>query len=98
MREMEQQRMNESARQTADSHCLGSDKLKSMADGLNAVGTYVSDTVETVQLRMAEFRDHGFDRMKDDVVAYTKKQPTNALLVAAGLGVLLGIFSGLRRR
>jgi hypothetical protein len=32
--------------------------------------------------------------MKDDA----KEQPTNALLVAARLGLLLGIFSGLRRR
>jgi hypothetical protein len=31
-------------------------------------------------------------------VSYKREQPTNALLVAAGLGALLGILSGLRRR
>lgn len=72
--------------------------LTSVREGLNTVGNYVSDTVETARRRMAEFRDHGFDRVTDDVVKYTKEQPTNALLVAAGLGLLLGIFSGLRRR
>ena len=76
----------------------GRETLKTVREGLDAVGSYVSDTMETAQRRMVEFRDHGFDRVKDDVVKYTKEQPTNALLVAAGLGLLLGIFSGLRRR
>jgi ElaB/YqjD/DUF883 family membrane-anchored ribosome-binding protein len=74
------------------------ERLTSVREGLNTVGNCVSDTVETARRRMAEFRDHGFDRVTDDVVKYTKEQPTNALLVAAGLGLLLGIFSGLRRR
>jgi len=76
----------------------GRETLKTVREGLDAVGSYVSDTMETAQRRMVEFRDHGFDRVKDDVVKYTKEQPTNALIVAAGLGLLLGIFSGLRRR
>ena len=87
----------------------GRETLKSVREGLDAVGSYVSDamgttqrrvsdTMDTAQRRMVEFRDHGFERVKDDVVRYTKEQPTNALLVAAGLGLLLGIFSGLRRR
>jgi hypothetical protein len=79
-------------------HAAGGDTLKSVREGLDTVGTYVSDTVDSAQRRMAEFRDHGFDRVKDDVIKYTREQPTNALLVAAGLGLLLGIFSGLRRR
>jgi hypothetical protein len=78
--------------------CAGGETLKSVSEGLDAVGKYVSSTAEAVQRRMVEFRDHGFDGVKDDVLKYTKKQPTNALLVAAGLGVLLGILSGLRRR
>jgi ElaB/YqjD/DUF883 family membrane-anchored ribosome-binding protein len=89
---------NEASEKHASGSFAGSETLKSVREGLDAVGNYVSDTVETAQRRMVEFRDHGFDRVKDDVVKYTKEQPTNALLVAAGLGLLLGIFAGLRRR
>ena len=82
----------------AQSDFPGSDAIRSVRDGLGALGNQVRCATETVQRRMAEFQEHGFDRIKDDVVKYTREQPTNALLVAAGLGVLLGILSGLRRR
>jgi len=82
----------------SERHGSGGETLKTVREGLDSVGNYVSDTVDSAQRRIVEFRDHGFDRVRDDVVKYTKEQPTNALLVAAGLGLLLGIFSGLRRR
>jgi hypothetical protein len=82
----------------SERHGTGSDTLKSVRGGLDSAANYVSDTVDSAQRRIVEFRDHGFDRVREDVVKYTREQPTNALLVAAGLGLLLGIFSGLRRR
>ncbi len=76
----------------------GHDAIQSVRDGLDALGNQVRCATETVQRRMAEFQEHGLDRVKEDVVKYTREQPTNALLVAAGLGLLVGILSGLRRR
>lgn len=85
-----------------DPHASGSfpasDALRSVREGLDSAGTYVSSSVESAQRHIAEIRDHGLDRVKDDIVRYTREQPTNALLVAAGLGVLVGVFSELCRR
>lgn len=76
----------------------GADMLESAGEGLDAVVHRLSSAFEAMQSRTVEFRDHGFDRVKDDVVRYTRDQPTNALLIAAGFGLLLGIFAGLCRR
>ena len=58
----------------------------------------MADAVATARQKIADLRDDGFDKMKSDVIDYAKEQPTQALLVAAGIGVLVGILLGLRRR
>ncbi len=58
----------------------------------------MAGAVATARQKMADLRGDGFDKMKSDVIDYAKEQPTQALLVAAGIGVLAGILLGLRRR
>ena len=66
--------------------------------GMGSLGTSISEAAEAVQRRIAEFREQGFEKVTDDVVEYVRAQPLNALLIAAGLGMVLGILSGVRRR
>ncbi|HXJ77072.1 MAG TPA: DUF883 C-terminal domain-containing protein [Candidatus Methylomirabilis sp.] len=81
-----------------ESDQCGSDIFNRVTAAWESLNKGISSTVESIQRRMVDFRDHGFDQVKDDVVKYTRDQPTNALLIAAGLGALLGILSALRRR
>jgi len=78
--------------------CVGGDTLRAVREGIDSATNYVSKAAKSAQERMMEFRDGGLDKVKADVVGYTREQPINALLIAAGVGVLLGIISGLRRR
>ena len=67
-------------------------------DGWKYLCTRVSEAADATQRRIVELRDKGFDQVKDDVVSYFRAQLVNAPLVAAGVGVIVGILSGLRRR
>ena len=67
-------------------------------DGLGALGSRVSEAAEATQRRIAEFREQGFDKVAEDVLTYLRAQPINALLIGAGLGMIIGVLSGLRRR
>jgi ElaB/YqjD/DUF883 family membrane-anchored ribosome-binding protein len=67
-------------------------------DGWKTLGSRVSEAADATQRRIEEFRDQGFDKVKDDVVSYVREQPVGALLIAAGVGMIVGILSGLRRR
>jgi hypothetical protein len=66
--------------------------------GMGSLGTSISEAAGAVQRRIAEFRDQGFENVTEDVVEYFRAQPLNALLIAVGLGMVLGILSGVRRR
>lgn len=48
--------------------------------------------------KMTEYREGGIERVKDDVVGYTREQPMTALLIAAGAGLVLGWLSTMSRR
>jgi ElaB/YqjD/DUF883 family membrane-anchored ribosome-binding protein len=66
--------------------------------GMGSLGTSISEAASAVQRRIGEFREQGFEKVTEDVVQYLRAQPLNALLIAAGLGMVLGILSGMRRR
>ena len=66
--------------------------------GMGSLGTSISDAAGALQRRITEFREHGFEKVTEDAVRYVRAQPLNALLIAAGLGMILGILSGVRRR
>ena len=66
--------------------------------GMGTLSTSISDAVGAMQRRVVEFREQGFEKITEDVVDYVRTQPVNALLIAAGLGMVLGILSAVRRR
>jgi ElaB/YqjD/DUF883 family membrane-anchored ribosome-binding protein len=59
---------------------------------------YVQDAVQQTRDKVAEYAEGGFERVRDDVVNYTRQQPVNALLMAAGIGLLLGWLTSAGRR
>jgi ElaB/YqjD/DUF883 family membrane-anchored ribosome-binding protein len=58
----------------------------------------VQDAVQQTRDKVAEYTEGGFDRVRDDVINYTRQQPMNALLVAAGVGLIIGWLTALGRR
>ena len=48
--------------------------------------------------KMAEYREGGVEKVRHDLVGYTREQPMTALLLAAGAGLVLGWLSAAGRR
>ena len=67
-------------------------------EGMEQASGYVRDAMERTREKMAEFRDTGVEKVKDDVVNYTREQPVTALLIAAGAGLLIGWLTSMGRR
>src|SRR5262245_58549186 len=59
---------------------------------------YVEDAVQQARDKMTEYREGGVDKVRRDVVGYTREQPMAALLIAAGAGLVLGWLSAAGRR
>lgn len=59
---------------------------------------YVQDTVDQARTKMVEYGQAGFERVKEDVVSYTRQQPVTALLIAAGAGLVLGMMTAITRK
>jgi ElaB/YqjD/DUF883 family membrane-anchored ribosome-binding protein len=59
---------------------------------------YVGDAVQQARDKMTEYREGGIEKMRHDVVGYTREQPMTALLIAAGAGLVLGWLSAAGRR
>ena len=59
---------------------------------------YVQDAMQQTRDKVAEYTEGGLERVRDDVVSYTRQQPVNALLMAAGIGLLLGWLTSAGRR
>ncbi len=59
---------------------------------------YVQEAVQQTRERVAEYTEGGFERFKTDALEYTRQQPMNALLIAAGIGLLIGWLTALGRR
>ena len=66
-------------------------------DYVEGAREYVGDAVQQARDKVAEYRDGGMDRVRHDVVVYTREQPMTALLIAAGAGIVLGWLSAGRR-
>jgi ElaB/YqjD/DUF883 family membrane-anchored ribosome-binding protein len=67
------------------------DVAHSARQGLEQAGEYLNETVSKTQDMVARYTDGGVDRVKEDVVEYTRKQPMTALLIATGAGLVLGM-------
>jgi ElaB/YqjD/DUF883 family membrane-anchored ribosome-binding protein len=59
---------------------------------------FVTDAVHGAGDRMAEYREGGMPKVREDLVRYTKEQPVTALLIAAGAGLILGWLTAVGRR
>jgi ElaB/YqjD/DUF883 family membrane-anchored ribosome-binding protein len=59
---------------------------------------YADDAVRRARDKVAEYREGGLERVKQDVTGYTRTQPMTALLIAAGAGLVLGWLSAVGRR
>jgi len=72
--------------------------MTSAREGAQQAADYVQDAVQQTRDKVAEYTEGGFDRVRDDVINYTRQQPMNALLVAAGVGLIIGWLTALGRR
>jgi ElaB/YqjD/DUF883 family membrane-anchored ribosome-binding protein len=72
--------------------------VTSAREGAQQAADYVQDAVQPIRDKMAQYTEGGFERVREDVVSYTRQQPINALLVAAGVGLIIGWLTSLGRR
>jgi ElaB/YqjD/DUF883 family membrane-anchored ribosome-binding protein len=61
-------------------------------------GVVVKDAVNKTREKVAEYREKGFEQVSQDVAEYTRSQPVPALLMAAGVGLAVGMLLRLGRR
>jgi ElaB/YqjD/DUF883 family membrane-anchored ribosome-binding protein len=66
-------------------------------DYVDGAREYLGDAVQQARDKVTEYRDGGVDKVRHDVVVYTREQPMTALLIAAGAGLVLGWLSAGRR-
>jgi ElaB/YqjD/DUF883 family membrane-anchored ribosome-binding protein len=59
---------------------------------------YIGGAVLQARDKVSEYRDGGVEKVRHDVVGYTREQPMTALLIAAGAGLVLGWLSAAGRR
>ena len=52
---------------------------------------YLGDAVQQARDKVAEYRDGGMDKVRHDVLVYTREQPMTALFIAAGAGLVAGL-------
>ena len=61
-------------------------------------GSFVKDAVDKTREKVAEYRERGMEKVTQEVTEYTRSQPIPALLISAGVGMVLGMLLGLSRR
>jgi ElaB/YqjD/DUF883 family membrane-anchored ribosome-binding protein len=71
---------------------------KAIETGLEQAGVFVKDAVDKTRDRVAEYRDKGMEQRSQEVVEYARNQPATALLIATGVGMVLGMLLARGRR
>ena len=71
---------------------------RAVETGVERAGGLVKDAVDKTREKVAEYRDKGLEQVSQDVAEYTRSQPVPALLIAAGVGLVLGMLLGSGRR
>jgi len=61
-------------------------------------GEAVKDVLGKARQKVAEYQSKGLDEVSAEVAEYTRSQPVPALLIAAGVGLLLGVLLGRSQR
>jgi ElaB/YqjD/DUF883 family membrane-anchored ribosome-binding protein len=67
-------------------------------EGVEQATDYVQGAMAQTREAVNRYREGGFTGLRDDVVRYTREQPVTALLVAASVGLILGLLSSSARR
>jgi ElaB/YqjD/DUF883 family membrane-anchored ribosome-binding protein len=70
---------------------------KSAREGVEQAGEYINETMARTQDAVNRYREGGVERVKQDVVGYTREQPMTALVVASAVGVVLGMLVAMGR-
>jgi len=71
---------------------------RAVETGVERAGVLVKDAVDKTREKVAEYRDKGLEQVSQDVAEYTRSQPVPALLMAAGVGLVLGMLLSAGRR
>ena len=58
----------------------------------------IGSAVQQVRDKVTDYRDGGMDKVRGDLLGYTREQPMTALLIAVGAGLVLGWLSVAGRR
>ena len=66
--------------------------------GLERAGAYVKDALDKTQEKVTSYREGGIEQASQDIVAYARRQPKAALLIASGVGLVVGMLLTLGRR
>ncbi|HKX05366.1 MAG TPA: hypothetical protein VJX71_22925 [Methylomirabilota bacterium] len=66
--------------------------------GFERAGAIVKDVVERARDTVGSYREGGVGQVSDDILEYVRRQPVTALLIAAGVGLLVGMILGPGRR
>jgi ElaB/YqjD/DUF883 family membrane-anchored ribosome-binding protein len=72
--------------------------VSSAREGAEQAAGYVQGAMQQARDKMAKYREGGFEKVRDDAIRYTREEPVTALLIAAGIGLLIGSLTALRRR
>jgi ElaB/YqjD/DUF883 family membrane-anchored ribosome-binding protein len=67
---------------------------RAVETGVERAGVLMKDAVDKTREKVAEYRDKGLEQVSQDVTEYTRSQPVPALLIAAGVGLVLGMLLG----
>ena len=66
--------------------------------GLDRAGTLARDAADRTRDTLADYLDGRVEQLSDDIVKYVRSQPMTALLIGAGVGLLVGMTLVLGRR
>jgi len=66
--------------------------------GFERAGAIVKDVAERARDTVASYREGGVAQVSDDILEYARRQPLTALLIATGVGLLIGMILGPSRR
>jgi len=97
-RTVAQQASEQVSRVTDIGAARGRQIVESAREGAQQAAEYVQGAVEQTRETLNRYREGGFDRVKEDALSYTREQPMNALLIAAGVGLVIGWLTALGRR
>ena len=66
--------------------------------GLGRAGAYVKDAVDRTREKVASYREDGIEQASRQIVEYVRSQPKTALLIASGVGLVVGVLLSLGRK